>query len=374
MMIFHISKLFLLFTIFTTFLYFSLSYDTPTKYSSILGPNLDKLPTQDKAIELFQQWMKDHGRVYKDLEEMSKKFDNFLSNLKYIIETNAKRKSPHGFLLGLTNFSDWSFQEFQKRYLHDIDMSMNIDTMKMNDVHGLSSCDAPSSLDWRSKGVVTNVKDQQNCGSCWTFSAVGAIEGLNAIVSGKLINFSEQELLDCELSGGCNMGWVNKAFDWIIRNKGIASANDYAYTGNKGACKASQIQNNVFSIINTYHHVEESDNGLLCAVAKQPISVCLYASQDFHHYSHGIFDGPNCPVNSKDTNHCLLIVGYDSVDGEDYWILKNSWGTAWGMNGYMWLKRNTNKTHGVCAINAWAYNPVKFHGRNPIISSILEQQ
>jgi C1A family cysteine protease len=170
MMIFHTSKLFLLFTIFTTFLYVSSSYDTPKIYSSILGPKLDKLPTQDKAIELFQQWKKDHGRVYKDLEEMSKKFDIFLSNLKYIIETNAKRKSPHEFLLGLTNFSDWSSQEFQERYLHDIDMSMNIDTMKVNDIHSLSSCDAPSSLDWRSKGAVTNVKNQLNCGKFVVFA------------------------------------------------------------------------------------------------------------------------------------------------------------------------------------------------------------
>jgi C1A family cysteine protease len=81
----------------------------------------------------------------------------------------------------------------------------------------------------------------------------------------------------------------------------------------------------------------------------------------------GIFDGPNCPVDSKDTNHILLIVGYDSIDGEDYWILKNSWGTGWGMDGYMWLKRNTNKMYGVCAINAWAYYPVKFEGSNPSI-------
>ncbi|KAK2393698.1 cysteine protease XCP2 [Trifolium repens] len=115
----------------------------------------------------------------------------------------------------------------------------------------------------------------------------------------------------------------------------------------------------IYSTISTYYHVEESENELLCAVAKQPISVCLYAPEDFHHYSHGIFDGPNCPLDSKDTNHCLLIVGYDSIDGEDYWILKNSWGMSWGMNGYMRMKRNTNKTYGVCAVNAWAYYPVK---------------
>jgi len=75
----------------------------------------------------------------------------------------------------------------------------------------------------------------------------------------------------------------------------------------------------------------------------------------------GIYDGPNCPVNSKDTNHCVLIVGYDSIDGQDYWIVKNSWGTQWGMQGYMRMKRNTNKEYGVCSINAWAYNPVKYN-------------
>ncbi|XP_045802725.1 ervatamin-B-like [Trifolium pratense] len=360
MMIFHTSYLFLLFIIFTTFLCPFSSYDISTKYSSILGPNLDKLPTQDKTIKLFQQWMKDHGRVYKDLKEMTKKFDIFLSNLKYITETNAKRKSPHDFFLGLNNFSDWNSQEFQEKYLHDIDMSMNNDMVNVNGVRDLSSCsDAPSSLDWNSKGAVTTVKNQNTCGSCWAFAAVGAIEGLNAIQTGKLIDFSEQQVLDCTVSEGCISGWVNKAFDWIISNQGIASANDYSYTSSKGDCKASQIQNNADSTISAYYHVEESDNGLLCAVAKQPISVCLYAPDDFHQYSHGIFDGPNCPVDSKDTNHCLLIVGYDSIDGVDYWILKNSWGTSWGMNGYMWMRRNTDKMYGVCAVNSWAYNPVK---------------
>ena len=156
------SNPFLLIIIFTIFLCLSSStYGIPTKYSSILGPNLDKLPTQNKTIELFQIWMNDHGRVYKDQEEMTKKFDIFVSNLKYITETNVNRKSsPHGFLLGLTNFADWSPQEFKERMLHNLDMSMINDTMKVNDIP-LSSCNAaPSSLDWRLKGAVTNVKDQ----------------------------------------------------------------------------------------------------------------------------------------------------------------------------------------------------------------------
>ncbi|XP_057434176.1 ervatamin-B-like [Lotus japonicus] len=354
MMISHTSNIFLLFFICTTFSCLSSSFRIPTPYSSIMGPNLDKLPSQDEAIQLFQQWKKDHGRVYKDLGEMAKKFEIFLSNLKYITESNAKRKSPHDFLLGLNKFADWSAKEFQETYLHELDMPKEESSiMKLDDL----PCDAPSSLDWRSKGVVTHVKDQEDCGSCWAFSVVGAIEGINAINTGRLTRLSEQELLDCDrVSKGCGGGWADKALDWVVRNGGIASEQDYTYTAKQVACKASQIPNN--ATVDGYYHVDKSENGLLCAAAQQPISVCLYAhSDDFANYNYGVYDGTNCPVVSVQVNHCMLIVGYDSVDGQDYWIVKNSWGSTWGMDGYMWIKRNTGKERGVCDINEWAYAP-----------------
>ncbi|KAI5447798.1 hypothetical protein KIW84_015303 [Lathyrus oleraceus] len=307
--------------------------------------------------------MKEHGRVYKNVDEMANKFKIFKSNLKYITETNAKRKSPHGHFLGLTNFADWSHQEFKETYLHKNDMSMYNNTMKKKNVNS-ESCSPPLSLDWRSKGVVSSVKDQGTCGSCWTFTAAGAIESINALVTGRLVDLSEQEMLDCEPSGDCKFGYMSKVFDWILLNKGVASEKDYAYTGVKGVCKASQIPNSKSSTFDTYDHVEQSENGLLCSVAYQPLSVCLYAPPDFDHYSHGIYDGSNCPENSDETNHCLLIVGYGSVDGQDYWILKNSWGTNWGMEGYMYLKRNSGKKYGVCAINAWGFNLIKLNRRD----------
>ncbi|KAJ1418731.1 Peptidase C1A, papain C-terminal [Sesbania bispinosa] len=368
-MISHTSSLFFLFFTCTTLLLCLVSSSSiPTQYSSILGPNLDKLPSEDEAIKLFQLWKKEHGRVYKDLDEMTRKFEIFLSNLKYITESNAKRESPHDSLLGLNKFADWSAKEFQEKYLHDINMPMEYTTTQLDDL----PCDAPSSLDWRSKGVVTGVKDQGDCGSCWAFSAAGAIEGINAIATGRLISLSEQELLDCDnISQGCNSGWVNAAFNWVKRNHGIALEHDYPYSGRQGTCRASEIPRS--ATIDNYYHVAKSDNGLLCAVFKQPISVCLYAAADFHLYTHGIYDGANCPVNSDATNHCVLIVGYDSIDGQDFWIVKNSWGTTWGMDGYIWIKRNTGKKYGVCAINAWAYGPTK-HGasRKPTISSMLD--
>src|ERR1044072_8095456 len=148
MMISHTLKIFLLFFICTTFsCRISSSFNIPTNniYSSILAHNLDKLPSQDEAIHLFQQWTKEHGRVYQDLGEMAKKFENFLSNLKLITASNARRKSTYDFVLGLNIFADWSAEEFKEIYLHDIDMPKDNKIMKLDDL----PCRAPSYLDWR---------------------------------------------------------------------------------------------------------------------------------------------------------------------------------------------------------------------------------
>lgn len=176
MRISYTSNRFLLFIIFTACLclFFAIkkknpthlnkysNYEIPTNnYISTSGLKLDKLLNEDEVIKLFQQWKKEHGRVYNDLEEMATKFEIFVSNLKYIVETNSKRDSPHSSLLGLNKFSDLSFMEFKEKY-----MTVYTDTMDIaNDAVRDSSCsDPPSSVDWVSKGAVTPVKDQGECG------------------------------------------------------------------------------------------------------------------------------------------------------------------------------------------------------------------
>ncbi|KAL5096857.1 hypothetical protein RYX36_001184 [Vicia faba] len=313
----------------------SSNFEIPTsKYSSILGAKLDKLPNQDEAIELFQIWKKEHERVYSDLEVTAKKFGIFVTNLKYITESNAKRDSSHSVLLGLTNFADLSFMEFNETY-----MTMNTDT-----------------IDIANNEVVYD--STSSC--CWAFACVGAIEGIVAIKKGKLISLSEQELLDCVPNAGCGGGSKSDGFKWVIGNKGVARQDDYPYTAKKDVCRCGQISNSENSDIDSYYLVDRTDKGLLAVVAKQPLSVSIYAkSPEFQLYTSGIFRGDDCPVDSLEVTHGMLIVGYDSIEGEDYWIVKNSYGEKWGMHGYMYIKRNTGKKYGVAAINAWAIDIVK---------------
>ncbi|CAK8530693.1 unnamed protein product [Lathyrus sativus] len=365
----YISNRFLIFIIFTACLciYFAIQMiktnenkDIPiSEYSSILGPKLDKLPNQDDVIQLFQLWKKDHGRVYSDIKEMAMKFDTFVSNLKYIVETNAKRYSPNSAFLGLTNFADLSNKEYKERYMTLKTGAMDI--WNDDDIQDVTCTDPPATLDWRSNGAVTSVKDQRGCGGCWAFSTVASIEGIVAIKTGTLISLSEQELLDCVPDGGCvEGGYVPDGFKWVEGNQGVASRADYPYTASKGDCRNTTIQNSENSNIDSDQAVTRSDGALLCAVANQPISISVYAdSPTFKNYKGGIFRGEDCPADPKNVTHGMVIVGYNSLDGEDYWIVKNSHGTTWGIEGYMWIKRDYTKQYGVCGINGHAFFPVK---------------
>ncbi|KAJ4703659.1 Cysteine proteinase RD21a [Melia azedarach] len=254
-----------------------------------------------------------------------------------------------------------SNEEFRDVYLKKVKKPVGkaIGNVKSSRSKKLQTCAAPSSLDWRKKGVVTGIKNQGNCGSCWSFSTTGAIEGINALVTGELVSLSEQELIDCDSTNyGCDGGYMDYAFEWIINNGGIDTESDYPYTGVDGTCNNAKEETKVVTI-DGYEDVEESDSALLCAVVQQPISVGMDGSAiDFQLYTGGIYDG-DCSDNPDDIDHAVLIVGYGSEDGEDYWIVKNSWGTSWGIDGYFYIMRNTSLEYGKCAINAMASYPTK---------------
>ncbi|KAG2683978.1 hypothetical protein I3760_10G058800 [Carya illinoinensis] len=341
-----------------------LCFSLPREYSILDHDGLDSALSEERVIELFQRWREKHKRVYEHEQEAEKRFDIFRRNLNYIIEKNARRESPsNAHRLGLNRFADMSNEEFREVYLSKVKKPFNKKSntlISRNMQQKLRSCDdVPSSLDWRNKGVVTGVKDQGSCGSCWSFSSTGAMEGINAIATGDLISLSEQELVDCDTTNyGCEGGYMDYAFEWVISNGGIDTESDYPYTGVDGTCNITKEETKVVTI-DGYEDVAESDSALLCATVQQPISVGMDGSAlDFQLYTSGIYDG-DCSSDPDDIDHAVLIVGYGSEDGEDYWIVKNSWGTDWGMEGYIYIRRNTNLTYGVCAINAMASYPTK---------------
>ncbi|KAL9232159.1 hypothetical protein vseg_007298 [Gypsophila vaccaria] len=322
-----------------------------------------------RFTDLFHRWKETHGKIYDDVVETGKRFENFKKNLRYVEERELDRV---GFSVGLNRFADLSNVEFREMYFGKVKGPVRVGGPDWVRTGSTGLCDdVPLGVDWREVGVVTQVKDQGVCGSSWAFSAIGAIEGINAINTGELISLSEQALIDCDkTNNGCDGGYKEHAFDWFINNGGIYSQADYPYASVHGTCNANKVPNSLH--VHGYEKLEESETALLCATVKKPISVGVHGSSlDFQLYTGGIYDGA-CSSNPDDIDHSVLIVGFGSEGDKDYWIVKNSWGTDWGMNGYMYIRRNTNLPYGVCAINAQASYPTQiFSAMSPFSAAPL---
>lgn len=207
-----------------------------------------------------------------------------------------------------------------------------------------TGADLADSVDWRTKGYVTAVKDQGACGSCWAFSVVEAMEGHLFNVTGKLVDLDPQQLVDCagEFGNeGCGGGFMDRAFEYIIKY-GLEAEKDYPYTGRDDACHYNPAL--VIANCSRFSYVDKTEDALKEAVATVgPISVGIDADSIFF-YSSGIFYDPNC---GDWTDHAVLAVGYGTEAGEDYWLVKNSWGTGWGEDGYIRMARNKDDMCGI---------------------------
>ncbi|KAJ8501021.1 hypothetical protein OPV22_011573 [Ensete ventricosum] len=347
-------KLSLLFLFFCTVILFAMAKDF-----SVVGYSPEDLASEETLIYLFENWMAEHSKSYASFQEKLRKFEIFKDNLKHIDDTNTRRKS---YWLGLNEFADMSHEEFKHRYL-----GLNTDLPKIKDIRFKAretfmyekAANLPESVDWRKKGAVTPVKNQGGCGSCWAFSTVAAVEGINQIVTGNLTSLSEQELIDCDtiFNHGCNGGLMDYAFAFIIASGGLRTEEDYPYLTEGGTCEEKRGGGLEAATIGGYEDVpRNSEESLLKALAHQPVSVAVEASgRDFQFYRGGIFDGP-CGTQ---LDHGVAAVGYGTSKGQDYIMVKNSWGPGWGEEGYIRMKRSTGKREGQCGIYKMASYPTK---------------
>lgn len=215
----------------------------------------------------------------------------------------------------------------------------------------------PEEKDWRHDGVVSPVKNQGKCGSCWTFSSTGCLESHLKLKHGKMILLSEQNLLDCAQAfdnHGCNGGLPSHAFEYVKYNGGIDTEESYPYEAKEGKCKFNtyHVGAQVDSVVNITARDETELKGAVGSVG--PVSVAFQVVSDFRFYKAGVYESKDCKSGEMDVNHAVLAVGYGIEEGKKHWIVKNSWGATWGMDGFFEIARDEN----MCGVATCASYPV----------------
>ncbi|KAI4385040.1 hypothetical protein MLD38_003111 [Melastoma candidum] len=305
----------------------------------------------ETMLQRYEQWMAHYGRVYGSDLEKEKRFQIFKENVIRIDDFNQANEKP--FKLALNKFTDLTNEEFKltyNRYKEHICSPQ--ESFKYENITAV-----PSTMDWRKKGAVTPIKNQQQCGCCWAFSAVAAVEGIHQISTGKLVSLSEQELVDCDIHGvdqGCQGGWMDSAFQFV-KSHGLTTETSYPYKGVDGKCNIKAEANAAVHITGYEDVPTNSETSLLKAAANQPVSVAIDAGDfNFQFYSSGVFTGP-C---GTELDHGVAVVGYGTdTDGTKYWLVKNSWGEEWGEQGYIRMQRDVSAKEGLCGIAMKASYP-----------------
>jgi C1A family cysteine protease len=306
------------------------------------------------VFDRFREWIKLHNIEIYNNNHMSHVFSNWVDNDNFIEFKNSLGLS---YKLGHNEYSGLNSEEFGE--LMGFNYNKKVFELHNHNqtVYKSLKVALPTSVDWRNQNAVNDIKNQGQCGSCWAFSTVASVEGALAIKSGKLYSLSEQQLVDCSKTNlGCNGGLPDRAFKYYEVND-ACTEDSYPYTSGVtktgGTCQTSC---NYVSLAHVKSYVDitpNSDNAMVTAIAQQPVSIGIEADQrSFQLYTSGIFDDPKCGTN---IDHAVNLVGYTN----DYFILRNSWGTSWGNKGYMYIARNAGQNvNGVCGLYMMGSYPV----------------
>ncbi|XP_050405617.1 procathepsin L [Patella vulgata] len=300
--------------------------------------------------ELDGDWVaykKQYSKIYNPLSDNLRRIV-WESNLEIIERHNKEADNGlKSYRLGMNQYGDMTNAEFvaiMNGYRSSEHKPSGLTFVSETPVNEL-----PKEVDWRKKGYVTEIKNQGQCGSCWSFSATGSLEGQHFKKTGKLVSLSEQNIMDCsrrEGNMGCEGGLMDQAFKYIKKNHGVDTEASYPYRARDEKChfKRADVGANLTSHVDVK---KDNEDDLQKAVAEAgPVSVAIDASHNsFQLYKSGVYDEKQC--SSVNLDHGVLAVGYGAREGKDYWLVKNSWGESWGMSGYIMMSRNKKNQCGI---------------------------